>query len=219
MARRHALFAAALMFAAALSYAAATASVDMATGIRYVIPSGSIDDCSAKAKTALGAYLQVVSESSPGSNEWVGYGPTTERGQATSAAAAVHCYPVGNGYVVTFDCSVQLPNNPYDASALCLDIAHNFSGKPVTPLATATPPPAGGCSTTSLAGKWTNRDSSGPSFQMDADGSLTASDGVSGSWNLYGNSVTLTYYGNHTLKLSADGTHLTGSGYDLTRKC
>jgi hypothetical protein len=31
--------------------------------------------------------------------------------------------------------------------------------------------------------------------------------------------VTLTYYGNHTLKLSPDGKHLSGPGHNLTRKC
>ncbi len=219
MARRRVVFATVLSVAAVVCYAAASASVDMATGIRYVINNATIDDCNRKAEAALNAYLQGVSEASPGSNEWIAYGPTADRGQDTSASAAVHCYPVGNGYVVTFDCSVQLPNNPYDASSLCLDIAHTFAGKAVTPLATASPPPAGGCSTTSLTGTWTPRDSSQPSFTMNSDGSLTGSDGVSGSWNLYGETVTLTYYGNHTLKLSADGTHLTGSGFDLTRKC
>ncbi len=54
---------------------------------------------------------------------------------------------------------------------------------------------------------------------MGLNGDVTDSDGVSGNWALDGSTVTFTYYGNHTLTLSADGKHLHGGGYSLTRKC
>jgi len=113
----------------------------------------------------------------------------------------VHCYAVGAGYVVTFDCFAQLPNNPYSASDLCLNVAHNFSGKTVTALATPTPVPSG-CSTTNLVGSWTSDNRDGPKLTISADGNLTDGDGVSGNWVIYNNTVTLTYYGNHNLTLT-----------------
>jgi hypothetical protein len=189
----------------------------MSTGIRYVIPNGTPDECSNKAKTALNAYLRNATESSQGSGEWLAFGPIGGQGPATTAAA-VRCYPVDKGYVVTFTCAVQMPSSPYDADALCLDIAHNFSGKPVKPLATPSPIPTG-CTTANLVGTWVSSDKSGPTLVMDVSGGLTDSDGVSGNWIINGNSVTLTYYGNHTLTLSPDGKHLSGGGYSLTRKC
>jgi hypothetical protein len=54
---------------------------------------------------------------------------------------------------------------------------------------------------------------------MQLNGDLTDNEGVSGNWIIDGSTVTLTYYGNHTLKLSPDGKHLSGPGYNLTRKC
>jgi hypothetical protein len=54
---------------------------------------------------------------------------------------------------------------------------------------------------------------------MELNGDLTDNEGVSGNWGLVGSTVTLTYYGNHTLTLSPDGKHARGGGYNLTRKC
>jgi hypothetical protein len=209
-------FTLALAFLMLLSSAAAPGAVSMSTGIRYVIPEGSLQECSTKAQTALNAYLQGAAESPAGSGDWLAFGPIGGHGPST-AAAAVRCTPVDKGYVVTFTCAVQI-GNPYDANALCLDIAHNFSGKPVTPLATPTPLPTG-CSTTNLVGTWVSNDNSGLTFTMGINGDVTDNQGVSGNWGLVGNTVTLTYYGNHTLTLSPDGKHMSGGGYNLTRKC
>lgn len=193
------------------------AAVQMSTGIRYVIASGSMDDCSAKAKTALSAYLENPVEKTTGGGEWSARGPIGVAGPST-AAAVVRCLSAGKGYAVTFTCVVQMPGNPYTADALCLDIAHNFSGKAVTPLPTPSPIPTG-CTSANPVGTWTSDDKPGLTLQMDVNGNLTDSDGVSGNWGMYGNTVTLTYYGTHAMKLSADGKHLTGSGYSFTRKC
>ena len=215
--KRSRIFGLALVAAIGTCAAVAPASVEMNTGIRYVIPTGTTADCSAKAQTALNAYLQNATESPSGSGDWLAYGPQNVVGPNT-AAATVRCSPLTSGYVATFTCVVDQPLNPYSAGALCLDIAHNFSGKPVTPLPTAQPAPTG-CSTANLVGTWVSNDKSGPTIVMDVNGGITDNEGVSGNWIMYGSDVTLTYYGNHSLKLSPDGKHLRGGGYDLTRKC
>lgn len=215
-ARRSITFAAAALAVGALVCGAtASAAVEMSTGIRYVIPTGTADDCSAKAKTALGAYLMNVSEPTPG--ELLAVGPMGVIGPTTSAAV-VSCAAAGKGYVVTFTCVIQTPQNPYTADDLCLDVAHNFSGKAVKPLATPAPPPTG-CTTANLVGTWVSDKDPTLTVTMTVDGELTDSQGVSGNWILYGTSATLTYYGSHAMTLTADGKHLRGGGNDLTRKC
>jgi hypothetical protein len=213
------LFAIAI-FVGSQSQTAAVASVDLSSGIRYVSDSGTLSDCSAKAKAALETYLPGATESSPGSGEWSAMGQNIATG-AASSGAAVRCYPLPKGYVVTFICAVQLPANPYPAHALCLNIAHKFYGGAITPLAampTATPVPTG-CATTNLVGSWVSDNDPKLTFNMQLNGDLTDNQGVSGNWIIDGETVTLTYYGNHTLKLSPDGKHLSGPGYNLTRKC
>ncbi|MBV8374776.1 MAG: hypothetical protein JO302_04640 [Candidatus Eremiobacteraeota bacterium] len=199
------------------SMGTAIAGVDMSVGIRYVINPGTVDQCSAKAKSALNAYLQNATEKTPGSGQWQAYGPPNKSGQ-TTAAAIVRCSTVGQGYVVTFTCAVESPGNAFGADDLCHDIAHNFSGKAVQTLATPTPVPSG-CALTNLVGTWGSDNDSKVVLKMDTDGNLTDQDGVSGNWYLVGTTVTLTYYGTKTLKLSADGKHISGSGAGYTRKC
>jgi hypothetical protein len=215
---RRPLFAGTLFASIVASIAVAPAAVDMATGIRYTVPSGTVEECGSKAQTALNAYLQNASESSPGSGEWMATGPAGAAAQNATAAGTVHCYPLGKGYVVTFTCVVESPNNPYTASDLCLDIAHNFSGKPQKPLPTPSPVPTG-CTTANLIGTWQSDKDNSLTLKMEPDGSLTGSDGVSGNWILYEGTATITYYGNHTMKLSPDGKHLSGGGYSFTRRC
>ena len=195
----------------------ALAGVEMSIGIRYVVPNPATPtECGTKAHTALNAYLQGAAESPAGSGDWIATGPP---GAMTSTATAVvRCQTSGTGYAVTFTCMVETPLNPYTADALCLDVAHNFIGKPVTPLATAPPPPSG-CTPTNLVGTWTADDKPGTTLTMDATGGLTDQDGVSGNWGLYSDQVTLTYYGTHSMKISPDGKHITGGGYSFTRKC
>lgn len=213
--RRHWAFVFALALCAVLTNAFAPAAIEMTTGIRYVVANGSIDECGTKAKAALESYLQNASESAPGSGEWTANGPIGNTGSPT-AAAAVHCTAVDKGYVVTFTCVAE-SGNPYTAGALCLNVAHKFSGKAVTALATAAPKAIPtGCTTTNLVGTWQSGDTI---LNMDADGGLTDKENVSGSWALNGDTATITYYGNKTLKLSADGKHLSGAGYNFTRKC
>ena len=219
--RRAALAGAALLTAIVWCGAQAPAAIDFSVGIRYVSESGTLADCSAKARQSLGAFLQDASESSPGSGDWSAHSQNGVNGTPT-ATAAVRCFPLASGYVVTFTCAVQLPDNPYTANALCLDVAHKFHGAgAITSLAaipTPTPQPTG-CAPNSLVGTWVSDDNPKLSFSMGLNGDLTDSEGVSGNWSLKGNTATLIYYGTHTLTLSSDARHLHGGGYSLTRKC
>jgi hypothetical protein len=198
----------------------ALASVDMSAGIRYVSPDGALTDCGAKAKASLDAFLQDAAESSPGSGDWLAHSQNGVAGFPT-AIAGVRCYALPKGYVATFTCAVQLPDSPYTAIALCLDVAHKFYGGAITALGaipTPTPIPTG-CATNSLVGTWVSDSDSKLTFTMSLGGDVTDSEGVSGNWGLKGDTVTFTYYGNHTLTLSPDGKHIKGDGYSLTRKC
>lgn len=200
--------------------APAPAAVDMSVGIRHVSPDGTTADCGTKARESLNAFLQGAAESTPGSGDWLAFSRNGPAGTPT-AAATVRCYGLSKGYVVTFTCIVQLPDNPYAADALCLDVAHKFYGGAIASLAaipTPTPVPSG-CATTNLVGTWVSDDKPSLTFTMDLNGNLTDSDGVSGNWIIKGGSVVLTYYGNHTMTLSSDGKHLRGAGYNMTRKC
>lgn len=212
------LLAAALSLGVVAYAVPAAADISMSVGIRYCcappFDSGTVADCSTKAQTALNAYLLNATEEPAGSGNWIAYSTPDQFGNST-AAAVVRCSPLSKGYVVTFTCTIEIPGSPYSANDLCLDIAHNFAGKETTTLATPTPVPTG-CTTATLAGTWAGN---GVTFTMTQDGSLTDNQGVSGSWALSGLTAKLTYYGYKTLTLSKDGKHLSGSGYDLTRKC
>jgi hypothetical protein len=80
--KRRAIFAVLLFLAIVASGAVAPAAVDLSTGIRYVIPTGTLDECGTKAQTALNKYLQNAAESSPGSHEYVATGPIGGTGQS-----------------------------------------------------------------------------------------------------------------------------------------
>jgi hypothetical protein len=221
--RRLSLAAAALALAVSVTSAAAPAAIDMSTGLRYVVANAPIGECGTKAKTALSTELVNPFEAPPeGSGQWLAYGPLDSTGHST-AAAAIHCYPVGKGYVVTFTCAVELPGNPYAADDLCLRLGAVFQGKAATPLPSPTPVAVPtGCSTVNLVGVWTWNDKPNMTLTMDAQGGLIDSDGVSGNWNLSGHTVTLTYYGTQTITLSADGKHLNaprGVARNFTRHC
>jgi hypothetical protein len=200
----------------AASTAAAPAALVMSTGLRYVVTSAPSTECSSKAKAALNSQLQTAGETAEGTGIWIAYGPVDSSGHA-SASAAIHCFPVGSGYVVTFTCAVEQPPNPYDADDLCTRLGASFKGKATAPLATPTPVPTG-CSTTNLVGSWLLNDDPKQKFVFDLDGGLTDNQGVSGNWGLSGSTVTLTYYGTTTLTLSSDGKRLTGPK-SFTRVC
>lgn len=218
--RRSLLVAFGLLAAVVWCSPQAPAAVDISVGIRHVSPDGGLSDCSAKAKASLDAFLEGAAETSAGSGDWVAHSRVGLAG-APTATAVVRCYALPKGYVVTFTCAVQLPDNPYSSDDLCKDVAHKFYGGAIATLAamaTPTPVPTG-CATTNLVGTWVSDGNSKLTFIMELNGDVTDSEGVSGNWGIKGNVVTFTYYGNHTMTLSPDGKHLTGGGYSLTRKC
>lgn len=212
MTHRIKIFALALAALTVATSAGARSSIEMTTGIRYVYDTGTAQECGAKAKAALNFFLQDATETPDGSGDWTASGP------GLTSAAVVHCLALPKGYAVTFTCAIQAPGSFYHAADLCLDVAHQFAGKPTVPLATPTPMPTG-CSTINLVGTWVSDHRDGPTLKMDVNGSLISDDGVSGSWYLNGTTATITYYGDHVTTLSADGKHLDGDGYHLTRQC
>jgi hypothetical protein len=106
----------------------APAALDMFVGARKVIKGGSVSSCNSKAQSALNAVLQNAAEIGTGdTGEWKASGPPDASGNSF-AAAAVHCYPLDNGYLVTFTCAAQVPPNADSASVLCGKIAAAFGG-------------------------------------------------------------------------------------------
>lgn len=122
---RYALWIGALIANAALVTAVASASVDMTVGTREVVQNHPLSDCSTRAKSALSSVLQNAAEAGTGTGQWLAYGPADASGGSTSAAA-IHCYPLERGYVVTFTCAVQTPPNGETASALCTKLTGAF---------------------------------------------------------------------------------------------
>jgi hypothetical protein len=123
---RHRVAALAVGLALAFGSAGTTASaaLDMSVGARQVVKNQPLSACDAAAKSALNTVLQNASEIED-TSEWKAYGPPDSSGNSF-AAAAVHCYPIGDGYLVTFTCAVQTPPNPDTASALCTKLAAAF---------------------------------------------------------------------------------------------
>lgn len=102
---------------------AARAEILMATGDSATVPNAPISDCNAKAKTALDSVLQNAGDN--GSGVWLAYGPADSSGHS-SATAAIHCFPIGNGYNVSFTCAVEVPPNPDTATSLCAKLVAAF---------------------------------------------------------------------------------------------
>lgn len=125
--RRIGLLAVDLALAFGLTGTTAPAALDMFVGARTVVKNEPLSACNAKAKTALNAVLENALEADD-TGQWQAYGTLDSSGHS-SAAAAVHCYPLGDGYLVTFTCAVQAPPNPDTASALCEKLSAAFEAK------------------------------------------------------------------------------------------
>jgi hypothetical protein len=126
--------AALLAIGCALAITAATlparAALDLAVGARKVVKNQPVSSCNSSAKSALNSVLADAAEVGSGdTGEWRAYGAPDSSGHS-SAAAAVHCYPLDDGYVVTFTCAVETPPNADAASALCTKLATAFGGGP-----------------------------------------------------------------------------------------
>ncbi len=123
MHRRVATAAAVLLTCVTLLTARAPAEILIAVGDSITVTNEPVSDCNAKAKTALNAVLQNAGDN--GAGVWLAYGPPDSSGHS-SATAAVHCYPLDNGYNVSFTCAVEVPPNPDTATTLCTKLAAAF---------------------------------------------------------------------------------------------
>ena len=108
--------------------AAAPAGLFVTIGPKHVVASEPIADCSSKAKAALTSILGSAYEAGDGTGEWLGYGNRDNSGKS-SEAAAIHCYPMDTGYVVTITCAVEVPPNPVMAADLCSKLDTAFGAK------------------------------------------------------------------------------------------
>ncbi len=125
---RVALFTAAVALTFGMAGATSSAALDMVVGARKVVKNEPLSNCNTQAKNALNAVLQDAAEVGTGdTGEWKANGAPDASGHS-SAAAAVHCYPLDTGYFVTFTCVVQVPPNPDSATALCAKLATAFGG-------------------------------------------------------------------------------------------
>ena len=121
--RRFATAVSALVASTALLAGPARAEILIVIGDSMTVTSAPIADCNAKAKTALNSVLQSAGDN--GSGVWLAYGPADSSGHA-SASAAIHCFPLDNGYNVSFTCAVEVPPNPDTADALCKKLIAAF---------------------------------------------------------------------------------------------
>jgi hypothetical protein len=113
-----------------LSGAKSPAALDMSVGARKVVNDQPVSACNSAAKSALNSVLQDAQElGGEGSGEWQGYGAADASAGGSTASAAIHCYPVGGGYVVTFTCAAQVPPYSDSAAALCTKLAAAFDAK------------------------------------------------------------------------------------------
>ncbi len=120
---------AALAIAVVAVQTPANAALDMVSGARGTAKVGTADDCSAKAKAALASVLQPPFEAGEGTGQWLGFGPADADGHS-SASAAVHCFPVDKGYVVTLTCVIERPANAESATDLCGRVQKAFDTQP-----------------------------------------------------------------------------------------
>ena len=123
LSRRLVTVSAAILTCVALLTARAPAEILIAVGDSVTVANEPVSECNAKAKTALDSVLQNAGDN--GAGVWLAYGPPDGSGHS-SATAAIHCYPLDNGYNVSFTCAVEVPPNPDTATTLCTKLAAAF---------------------------------------------------------------------------------------------
>jgi hypothetical protein len=125
---RVALFGAAFALAVGTLATPARAALDLAVGARKIVKGEALSSCNEKAKTALNAVLEDAQEVGGDTGEWRASAAPDSSG-SSPAAAAVHCYPVDTGYVVTFTCAVQAPPYQDSANGLCTKLSTAFDAQ------------------------------------------------------------------------------------------
>jgi len=115
------------MLTALLGPSPARASIDMVAGARGTAVNASNDACSASANAALTTAMgHPAVEAGAGTGQWLGFGANDSNGNPT-ASAAIHCYPVGTGYVVTVTCATERGAGSETANALCARVEKAFA--------------------------------------------------------------------------------------------
>lgn len=119
--------AAAALLSAVLGPGPARASIDMVAGARGTAARAAEGACSASAKAALTTALaHPAVEAGDGTGQWLGFGANDTNGNPT-ASAAIHCFPVGKGYVVTVTCAAERTNGSETAADLCARVEKAFA--------------------------------------------------------------------------------------------
>ena len=116
------------VLALGLTGTAAPAALDVSVGARNVVKNETISTCNSKAKDALTSILGGTAAEYGETGLWQGYGVTDATGNSF-AAAAIHCYPLDQGYLVSFTCVTQQPTAPHPAADICAKLAAAFGGQ------------------------------------------------------------------------------------------
>ena len=103
----------------------APAALDMNVGVGKVVANQPLSACNGSAKTALNSVLQDAVELGGDTGEWLAFG-APDSANGSTAAATIHCYPLGSAYLVTFTCAAQVPPSPDSAAALCTKLTAAF---------------------------------------------------------------------------------------------
>jgi hypothetical protein len=121
---RPALFAVALALNVAVCAAPAPAAIDIATGDQRVVQNQPLSDCTARAQHALQTLLQAPSIGG-GGTEFMALAPVTPPATPPTAGA-IHCFPLDKGYLVTFECAVEIPPSATSAADFCTKLVAAF---------------------------------------------------------------------------------------------
>ena len=130
---------AAILAAAAIDFAVcaapAPAALDVAMGESRVVDNQPLSDCNTRAQAALTAVLQRPDEVGDGTGEWRAL-TKVEAPATPPEAGSIHCFPIGNGYLVTFECAVEIPPAAQSATDLCTKLTAAFDAKTAATLTT-----------------------------------------------------------------------------------
>jgi hypothetical protein len=121
---RPVLFAVALALDIAFCAAPAPAAIDVAIGDQRVVQNQPVSDCETRAENALRTLLQTPSEGG-GGTEFMALAPV-QPPATPPTAGAIHCFPLDKGYLVTFECAVEIPPSATSASDFCTKLEAAF---------------------------------------------------------------------------------------------
>jgi hypothetical protein len=112
---------------AVLGPSQARAAIDMVSGAQGTATNATDDACSASAKAALTTAMgHPAIEAGAGTGQWLGFGANDSNGNPT-VSAAIHCFTVGKGYVVTVTCAAERAAGAESATDLCARVEKAFA--------------------------------------------------------------------------------------------